>query len=197
MGNSASRGRQRPRPEQPAQPFAYPPPAQVPGASQVAVRASSRRTSVVFVLTTLSFVDTSAGAVWTPGHQQWSDVWRLAATSAAKFWGTICLTVDSLLYFLFEKGALSTGALLQPPPHLPQPNQSGPPPQELTQTATIRNAVNLKKNTLKLVPLADNPNKFSVHFVFDASSPCRSVTVFLQRTWPRSNPVTSCQVFLW
>ena len=57
------------------------------------------------------------------------------------------------------------------PPLNPAPQQAN----ELTQTATIRNAVNLKKNTIKLIPLADSPNKYSIHFVFDASTSCRSV----------------------
>lgn len=68
-----------------------------------------------------------------------------------------------------------------PAPQMPQPPANAAPqqqPQELTQTATIRNAVNLKKNTIKLIPLADSPNKFSVHFVFDASTSCR-LTCFL------------------
>ncbi len=58
-------------------------------------------------------------------------------------------------------------------PQAAQAAQAPQQPQELTQTATIRNAVNLKKNTLKLVPLSDSPGKFSIHFVFDASTPCR------------------------
>ena len=64
---------------------------------------------------------------------------------------------------------------LQPPPNMPQApaNQPQPAAQELTQTATIRNAVNLKKNTIKLVPVADSLHKFSIHFIFDASTSCR------------------------
>ena len=62
----------------------------------------------------------------------------------------------------------------------PQPNgRPGPPigppqqpAQELTKTATIRNRANLKKNTLRLVPLAGDPSKLLVTFVFDNSAPC-------------------------
>ncbi|KAL3141998.1 hypothetical protein ABBQ32_004641 [Trebouxia sp. C0010 RCD-2024] len=138
MGNSASRGRQRPRPEQPAQPFAYPPPAQVPGPPQ-----------------------TQAPALYGPqtlNNGQMYGGWR--AHQQQNFGSA---------------------------PRLAQSNQPGPPPQELTQTATIRNAVNLKKNTLKLVPLADNPNKFSVHFVFDASSACRLTCFVVGQEEPSEN----------
>ena len=46
------------------------------------------------------------------------------------------------------------------------------PPQELTKTATIRNSVNLKKNTLRLVPVAGDPQKLRITFSFDNSAPC-------------------------
>jgi hypothetical protein len=68
-------------------------------------------------------------------------------------------------------------------PQAQQPPQGGaaaaPPPgasQELTQTATIRNAVNLKKNTLMVTPLPGAPNKLAVSFTFDASQPCVATT---------------------
>ena len=98
---------------------------------------------------------------WRPPYQQQNFVVRLIS-----FCQAVLLSADVTFVILV--------ATLQPPPHGSQPNQPAAPPQELTQTATIRNAVNLKKNTLRLLPLSDNPNKFSVHFVFDASSPCRS-----------------------
>ncbi len=63
---------------------------------------------------------------------------------------------------------------LQAPLPQGQPaSRGGVPPAELTQTATIRNAVNLKKHTLKLVPISGNENKLSVQFMFDAAEPCR------------------------
>jgi hypothetical protein len=57
----------------------------------------------------------------------------------------------------------------RPGPPLGSPQQ---PAQELTKTATIRNRANLKKNTLRLVPLAGDPSKLLVTFVFDNSAPC-------------------------
>ncbi|KFM23942.1 E3 ubiquitin-protein ligase MGRN1 [Auxenochlorella protothecoides] len=57
----------------------------------------------------------------------------------------------------------------QPSPYLP--------PRELTQTATIRNAVNLKKASLRVAP-GPTPDTLSISFTFDASSPC-VVSVFL------------------
>ena len=54
-----------------------------------------------------------------------------------------------------------------------QQQQPAPPAQELTQTATIRNAVNLKKATLALVPLEGSPSRLAVRFNFDASEACR------------------------
>lgn len=44
------------------------------------------------------------------------------------------------------------------------------PAQELT--ATIRNAVNLKKPSLSLEPVDGDPRRLAVHFEFDASEPC-------------------------
>lgn len=44
---------------------------------------------------------------------------------------------------------------------------------ELHQTKTIRNRVNLKKPTLKLTPKKNDPEKLIPNFVFDASAPCR------------------------
>lgn len=90
-----------------------------------------------------------------------------------------CRSVCSVCCCVLELFCLC--ANLQPPPNMPQPAATSIPqqPQELTQTATIRNAVNLKKNTIKLVPLADSPNKFSIHFVFDASTSCRLVHLIL------------------
>eukprot|EP00891_Asterochloris_glomerata_P009535 jgi/Astpho2/9535/fgenesh1_pg.00146_%23_2_t len=74
-------------------------------------------------------------------------------------------------------------------------SRGGVPPAELTQTATIRNAVNLKKHTLKLVPIAGNENKLSVQFMFDAAEPCRLTAFVLAREEPaeacRLTPLSS------
>ncbi|CAK0783179.1 hypothetical protein CVIRNUC_006378 [Coccomyxa viridis] len=71
-------------------------------------------------------------------------------------------------------------------PQLPQqPNRPSftPPPgaQEVKQTATIRNAVNLKKFTLALVPVEGQPSKLSVRFQVDASEPF-VVSIFVVAT---------------
>lgn len=54
-----------------------------------------------------------------------------------------------------------------------------PPTQQLTQTATIRNAVNLKKASLAVKPLTSSlaedestHEKLGIYFTFDASAPC-------------------------
>ena len=64
------------------------------------------------------------------------------------------------------------------------------PTQELTQTATIRNAVNLKKATLAVTPLPDNPARLAISFTFDASQPC-AVTTFVAAT---EEPAHSCRL---
>lgn len=48
------------------------------------------------------------------------------------------------------------------------------PTQQVTQTATIRNAVNLRKDTLKVTPMVGDPTttKLVISFSFDASAPC-------------------------
>ncbi|GFR41158.1 hypothetical protein Agub_g1822 [Astrephomene gubernaculifera] len=69
---------------------------------------------------------------------------------------------------------------VQPPHYLQQ--QFGQPPrpvqtQECQTTATIRNQVNLNKQTLALQPTSQ-PGVYNISFKFDASAPCR-VTTFV------------------
>jgi hypothetical protein len=81
-----------------------------------------------------------------------------------------------------------------PPYHMPPPGappQPAPPPagvrpvavpqEQLLQTATIRNAVNLKKNSLALVPVDSDPRRLAVSFTFDSSVPCRRARLALHR----------------
>ena len=72
----------------------------------------------------------------------------------------------------------------------PAPAPAAGPAQELTQTATIRNAVNLKKNTLEVAPLPGQPNKLAISFTFDASQPC-AVTTFVAAT---EEPARGCRL---
>ena len=71
----------------------------------------------------------------------------------------------------YAQGAYHAGRMPTPyganPPQIPQREQ------ELAQTATIRNAVNLKKATLRLVPVNGDSTKLAVTFCFDASQPAR------------------------
>ena len=46
-------------------------------------------------------------------------------------------------------------------------------PPQIQQTVTIRNDVNLKKNTLKLIQDEDAPSCYHFEFTFDAGSDCR------------------------
>ena len=59
-----------------------------------------------------------------------------------------------------------------------------PPPEQTQHTKTIRNSVTLKKPTLKLVPLPEEPGKFALHFTFDAAAPCYVSVFFLAREEP-------------
>jgi len=62
------------------------------------------------------------------------------------------------------------------------PQQPRPPaPAEKKKTKTIRNDVNLKKHTLKLVQDESDPSVYYPTFTFDCGSPC-SVTVFFMAT---------------
>lgn len=80
----------------------------------------------------------------------------------------------------------------------PQPQPGGAaaaaappaPSQELTQTATIRNAVNLKKNTLAVTPVPGAPGRLAISFTFDASQPC-AVTTFVAAT---EEPARGCRL---
>ncbi len=60
-----------------------------------------------------------------------------------------------------------------PPPGAPALRPVAVPQEQLLQTATIRNAVNLKKNSLALVPVDGNPRRLAINFTFDSSVPCR------------------------
>lgn len=69
-----------------------------------------------------------------------------------------------------------------PPPAAVPPQALRPvavPQEQLLQTATIRNAVNLKKNSLALVPVDGNPRRLAVTFTFDSSVPCRCALLLL------------------
>lgn len=77
-----------------------------------------------------------------------------------------------------------------PPPGGPAPTPAATPAQELTQTATIRNAVNLKKNTLEATPVPGSPNRLAISFTFDASQPC-AVTTFVAAT---EEPARGCRL---
>lgn len=57
-----------------------------------------------------------------------------------------------------------------------QQQQENNRPQSLTQTATIRNAVNLQKSSLKVVPSQVDPRVLMIEFNFDASEPCCVMT---------------------
>ena len=71
-----------------------------------------------------------------------------------------------------------------PPPVVAPPQALRPvavPQEQLLQTATIRNSVNLKKNSLALVPVDGNPRRLAVTFTFDSSVPCRCAPLFLNK----------------
>lgn len=91
MGNSASRGRQRPRPEQPAQPFAYPPPAQVHGPPQASAQTMGLNSPPSQLTSRLPLLAGSRASLVRPSdYKQWSDVRRVAsAIPATKFCGTV------------------------------------------------------------------------------------------------------------
>lgn len=65
----------------------------------------------------------------------------------------------------------------QPPPYPYNPAPAARPEPQAQRTNTVRNHVNLKKQTLKLVPVKEEPGKFTVEFKFDAAAPC-AVSVF-------------------
>ena len=65
--------------------------------------------------------------------------------------------------------------------HLNNPQRQSPPQAQLQRTFTIRNDVNLKKNSLKMVTDEDNPERYHLEFVFDAATEC-SVTVHYAAT---------------
>ncbi|KAL1193908.1 putative E3 ubiquitin-protein ligase LOG2 [Cardamine amara subsp. amara] len=58
---------------------------------------------------------------------------------------------------------------------------------EHQKAVTIRNAVNLKKETLKLEPDSDNPGRFLVSFTFDATVSGRITLIFFGKESEESN----------
>lgn len=77
-----------------------------------------------------------------------------------------------------QQGAQQRSRLQSQEQQVPSRNEESSKTQELTQTATIRNAVNLKKQTLKVSPVKGDLNKLRVSFTFDASSPC-ALSIFV------------------
>ncbi|XP_010452189.1 PREDICTED: probable E3 ubiquitin-protein ligase LUL1 [Camelina sativa] len=55
------------------------------------------------------------------------------------------------------------------------------PPPYVEHPVTVRNEVNLKKETLSLEPDPENPNRLLVSFTFDASMPGRITVVFFAK----------------
>jgi len=62
-------------------------------------------------------------------------------------------------------------------PFQTQPRIPQPPPPQMQHTQTIRNDVNLKKNSLRLVKDESQKDVYRIEFSFDASTEC-NVTVF-------------------
>eukprot|EP00163_Fabomonas_tropica_P002487 TRINITY_DN118_c0_g1_i1.p1 TRINITY_DN118_c0_g1~~TRINITY_DN118_c0_g1_i1.p1 ORF type:complete len:412 (-),score=69.89 TRINITY_DN118_c0_g1_i1:188-1423(-) len=77
--------------------------------------------------------------------------------------------------FLFHQTGIRPEIAFLP---YPLPRQMPPPPPppeapEMQTTTTIRNDVNLKKNSLKLNRVSENdPNKYTIEFQLDCSVPC-------------------------
>jgi E3 ubiquitin-protein ligase MGRN1 len=69
---------------------------------------------------------------------------------------------------LFHPTAQQTS--LFPPAHSGQ--RQVPPTPQLQLTETIRNDVNLKKQTLRLVKVPNNPHLYTLEFTFDAAAAC-------------------------
>lgn len=66
-------------------------------------------------------------------------------------------------------------APVPPAPAHNQQQSAAPKPkdgQDFTQTATIRNSVNVKKDTIKLEPVQGDPTKLRITFSFDCTQPC-------------------------
>lgn len=60
-------------------------------------------------------------------------------------------------------------------PNRTQQQPTSTPAKSLTQTATIRNAVNLKKSSLRVIS-SEDPQFLQIAFEFDASEPCCAMT---------------------
>ena len=88
-----------------------------------------------------------------------------------------------------------------------QPSAQAPKPgtkdgQDFTQTATIRNSVNVKKDTIKLEPLEGDPTKLRISFSFDCTQPCCVTTyvcaqedVETFKLTPRYQTPASCCIY--
>jgi hypothetical protein len=65
--------------------------------------------------------------------------------------------------------------------HLNNPQRQSAPQAQIQRTFTIRNDVNLKKNSLRLVADEEHPERYHLEFVFDAATEC-GVTVHYAAT---------------
>ncbi|XP_010490787.1 PREDICTED: probable E3 ubiquitin-protein ligase LUL1 [Camelina sativa] len=66
-----------------------------------------------------------------------------------------------------------------------------PPYVEYQKAVTIRNEVNLKKETLSLEPDPENPNRLLVSFTFDAALPGRITIVFFAKEEAQGNLIAT------
>mmetsp|Transcript_6833 Transcript_6833/g.19270 ORF Transcript_6833/g.19270 Transcript_6833/m.19270 type:complete len:359 (+) Transcript_6833:168-1244(+) len=98
---------------------------------------------------------------------------------------THCLCLKGVSWFRATSHACCASATVQQsaPFNFHQP-QLGPSGGALQPTSTIRNAVNLKKDSIKLVPRDGDPNILEIQFKFDSSQPCSVTTFFLATEKP-------------
>lgn len=74
-------------------------------------------------------------------------------------------------------------------PDVVNPRQVAPP--QMQRTFTIRNDVNLKKNTLKLIRDESVPSHYHIEFTFDASTDCR-ISVYYAALEQSKEGIVTC-----
>ena len=68
--------------------------------------------------------------------------------------------------------------------------------KQLSQTATIRNAVNVQKSSIAAMSSADDPGKLVITFKFDASAPCMCAAQLLSSYGQVLQPDQASDFFL-
>ena len=103
---------------------------------------------------------------------------RTVRTTNVQYYGAMRNMTNGQYYQQSARRSRGNRRIHQGPPLAPTPRANETAPAVELRTKTIRNDVNLKKGSLKLLPVEGKPNECVLEFTFDAATQC-FVSVFV------------------